>query len=274
MLALVASIDPSQQDHAGAETGIGAGSGVLGSAPGLPPVCPYLAGGDGTWRSVEPARSHTCAAVEPPAILAVAKQRQLCLGAGHPGCATFRAARQLLAPSAPGAFEAGLWPRSSTRVVTLDPVRTGLAGGLTTPQARAGGQVLLVGLIVVAFSVLLVARGTPSPTPASTGSSPLPTVVAGAGSSDSPPAAATLAPAAGAATPGVSPGIAASPSGGVDSVVEKTYKVKRGDTLGGIARKFGVTVKALRKANGLTTGDVIKRGQVLVIPEPVVSPSP
>jgi LysM repeat protein len=44
-----------------------------------------------------------------------------------------------------------------------------------------------------------------------------------------------------------------------------TYRVRRGDTLSGIARRFGVTVDALRTANSLR-GDRILVGQVLVIP--------
>jgi LysM repeat protein len=50
--------------------------------------------------------------------------------------------------------------------------------------------------------------------------------------------------------------------------------VKRGDTLRSIALEFGVTVKALRKANALAKDAVIRRGQVLVIPSPAASPAP
>ena len=45
----------------------------------------------------------------------------------------------------------------------------------------------------------------------------------------------------------------------------KTYKVRRGDTLYDIARKFGISVSALRRANGLT-GSRIYPGEVLRIP--------
>jgi LysM repeat protein len=43
--------------------------------------------------------------------------------------------------------------------------------------------------------------------------------------------------------------------------------VKSGDTLSSIAGAFGITVKQLRRANGLAS-NVIHRGQVLVIPAP------
>jgi len=56
---------------------------------------------------------------------------------------------------------------------------------------------------------------------------------------------------------------------------EQTYKVKSGDTLTKIAKDHGVTIRALRSANNLTT-DKIKVGDVLKIPaktsEPVTTP--
>jgi len=44
------------------------------------------------------------------------------------------------------------------------------------------------------------------------------------------------------------------------------YMVQAGDTLFGIALKYGVSMTALQSANGLTNADVIYRGQRLVIP--------
>lgn len=45
-----------------------------------------------------------------------------------------------------------------------------------------------------------------------------------------------------------------------------TYTVKAGDTLYSIARKYNVTVAALAKANNITNYNLIRVGQVLVIP--------
>ena len=50
----------------------------------------------------------------------------------------------------------------------------------------------------------------------------------------------------------------------VDKSVERTYTVQPGDTSGGIAKRFGVTVEALAKANDVdNTDDVVSVGQRL-----------
>lgn len=54
---------------------------------------------------------------------------------------------------------------------------------------------------------------------------------------------------------------------------EPTYKVKSGDTLTAIARKFHVTIKAIQSANNLNTTS-IKVGQVLKIPGGAPAPAP
>jgi membrane-bound lytic murein transglycosylase D len=49
-------------------------------------------------------------------------------------------------------------------------------------------------------------------------------------------------------------------------VPDKTHKVKRGDTLSGIARRYGTTVAKLAQANGLKPTSRIRIGQVLKLP--------
>lgn len=63
----------------------------------------------------------------------------------------------------------------------------------------------------------------------------------------------------------VAPGASAATSTTDSTASEQTYKVKSGDTLTSIAKHFGITVKALRSENSLTT-DKIKVGQALKIP--------
>lgn len=47
------------------------------------------------------------------------------------------------------------------------------------------------------------------------------------------------------------------------SAKAKTYRVRRGDTLSGIAKKQGISVNRLCKLNGITTKTVLKIGKVL-----------
>ena len=49
---------------------------------------------------------------------------------------------------------------------------------------------------------------------------------------------------------------------------EREYTVQSGDSLYAIARRFGVTIEALRKRNGLTS-DFLRVGQRLIIPDPL-----
>ncbi len=49
-------------------------------------------------------------------------------------------------------------------------------------------------------------------------------------------------------------------------VPDKTHRVKRGDTLSGIARRYGTSVPKLAQANGIKSGSRIRVGQVLQLP--------
>lgn len=51
-----------------------------------------------------------------------------------------------------------------------------------------------------------------------------------------------------------------------EGMEDKYYTVKKGDTLYGIARQFGISVDELKVANNLTT-NTLRVGQTLVIPE-------
>ena len=84
------------------------------------------------------------------------------------------------------------------------------------------------------------------------------------------PAAASASTTASAPT-ALGGGIETPAAGGV-----QTYKVKSGDTLDGIHKKFKVSVKSIQSANSLTTTS-IKVGQVLKIPgaaAPAQAPAP
>ncbi|MCE7947330.1 MAG: LysM domain-containing protein [Chloroflexi bacterium CFX4] len=79
-----------------------------------------------------------------------------------------------------------------------------------------------------------------------------------------PPPAAPEAPPAQATAPVVDPSTLPTPI----QLTDRIYTVVAGDTLGAIARKFGITVQQLRQANGILEGDFIRVGQQLKIPAP------
>lgn len=239
-------------------------------------VCPYLVDESGTWRSAYAAREHRCHAVRPPAQLAITKQRQLCLLPGHSGCATFVAAREVAAasaPDSPGDEGAALWPATAATPVVLEPARR--MSALPGATAKSGGQALLVGLMVLAFIVLVIARtqsppttsGAPTTSPAAasatTAAGPSPTTVPtpSPAASDDPTPDPTPAP---TEAPTVKP--TAKPTPRPTTASSRTYKVKAGDTLSGIAARFGTTVKVLAELNKIADPRIIRTGQVLVIP--------
>ncbi|HET7093943.1 MAG TPA: LysM domain-containing protein [Thermomicrobiales bacterium] len=62
----------------------------------------------------------------------------------------------------------------------------------------------------------------------------------------------------------VTPGVPPTPT----IAVAHRYIVKQGDTLSGIAERFGVTEDAIVRANKLTNRNRVEVGQVLLIPAP------
>ena len=228
-------------------------------------MCPYLVTVDGGWRSTTVAREHRCGAVSPAAILAAEKQRRLCLTADHVTCATFEAART----TRPGGVErTPTLPRPVARTtpVVLDHGRI----TMTMPSLRSerlSGQAIVVILLALAFAAILAARLTAGGAPAVVDGASSPTPAISFGASGHP---ATIVP-SGSAGPSTGPVSSPGASGAAGSaqpsaVGTRTYKVKSGDTLVGIAAKFGTTPKAISKLNGITNPSALKVGQILQIP--------
>jgi LysM repeat protein len=230
-------------------------------------VCPFLRSRDGGWSSVHPSRDLRCWAVDPAAQLAAQKQRQLCVTAGHTSCATYAAAVLVDGAADRDADGAGLWPDASPVPVALESVHARAGGRLQTP--RSGGQAALVGVMLVALVVLLIARANPlaGPGPGLTASPPasasVASAAAGASSAPSVLPSPTVAVTPLPATP--APTAAPTPTP-VPSASPRTYKVRSGDTIAGIAAKLGSTVKAIVAANNIVDPRLIRPGQILIIP--------
>jgi LysM repeat protein len=243
-------------------------------------ICPFLAIDGGGWRSSSASRDHRCGAVTPPVPLAIDKQRRLCLTDTHLECATFMAATGASASGEMAYVRAALgrpgagatptvtrWSLVRTVPVVLDRGRVPSSVGAIARDRRAG-QLVLAGLLIAAFAAVAVARlgsgasdslgatgsSAPSASAAAT-ASPAPTAVPSAAGTAAPSVAPTVAPTA---------AVTAAPS----AAARQTYTVKSGDTLGAIANRFGTTVDAIAKLNGIARADYgrIQVGRVLQIP--------
>lgn len=251
-------------------------------------MCPYLAAGDGRWRNAQASREHRCHAVDPAVVLAITKQRALCLTPEHRSCATFLAAREGAdaVVHRSGRPAADLWPEVHTSPIVLEPAHARL-GSLPVGGSRVSTQILLAGLMVVALLVLVLARlvAPPIDGPAPTG--PAVTQPGGlGGASGSPraiPVASTLpspattgspiapsgAPASAPVTPAPVPAIPPAtppPAVPVPSIATSAYTVREGDTMSSIASRFGTTVAVLAALNGISDPSLIRIGQVLRVP--------
>lgn len=259
-------------------------------------ICPYLRAADGSWRSARASREHRCTALAPPTILALDKQRRLCLVTRHVSCPTYLAARDERlgshraadASGAESAVDGGpvehptvsarhdgppaQFARSDLRGVTRwrftrpSPVVLDGSGGpsaLASAWRARGIQGALVGLLLVAFAAVAVSRFTTpggaaitSPSPTATSEPPPPPTPTAAPVTPSP--APTIVPTP-APTPSPSPTPSPTPS-------PATYVVQSGDTLSGIAARFGTTVAILQELNGIEDPSRIRVGLVLILP--------
>jgi membrane-bound lytic murein transglycosylase D len=151
------------------------------------------------------------------------------------------------------------WSIVRTVPVLLDGGRVSSAIGSVT-RMRSQPQLLLVALLAVAFVAIAAARLS-SGAPAGPGVVPprgsavaaVPPSTAAAGGSASPAASAPPA-----ATP--------SPTLPLTGATTRTYKVKRGDTLYVVARRFGTSVGVIQRLNHLGSSTNIHAGQVLKLP--------
>lgn len=260
------------------------------SAPtALAAVCPFLAGPDGEYRAASPARDHRCGAVDPPQRLPAEQQQQLCLRTRHFECPAFVAA------TAPGVALTSSRPVPRSAPLILERAEPVLSlAGLNLP-ARAI-QLSLAGLLVVAVAIVVLGGGGRSPAAAigpsasakasavaqastAPGKTPRPTAAGGGASGTrepvstqptetSEPIASTEPDPSDDATAPPSTGASAKPTASPNGSVAsgRTYKVKKGDTLSGIAAKYGTTVKVLTELNNIKDPRLLRVGQILKLP--------
>lgn len=119
---------------------------------------------------------------------------------------------------------------------------------------RGGARLLIVGLSIAASAALAGCGGsTATPLPSLPPDTPTPAESAVV---ETLPPVETVAPADSAAPEAT------------ETPAAKKYRVKKGDTMIGIAEKFGITYKELQKANPKVKPKTLKVGQILIIPQP------
>jgi LysM repeat protein len=254
-------------------------------------LCPYLVADGFGWRSASASRDHCCGAVAPPVPLSVEKQRRLCLVNRHVSCPTYVAAAQPsgrpVEPPGDGvvASYAASPPPTTTRqpggeaitrwsIVRTVPVlldQRDLPGAAMSAMRTAGGrQAALVGILAIAFMVIVGPRLAGGSPPTQLAASPRPTsVVAAADATPVPSTPPSEAPAA--ATPPAATAVASAQPTPLATLpatpATRTYIVKRGDTLYEIARRFRTTVATIQQLNGMGSSTMLHAGDVLKLPQ-------
>lgn len=211
---------------------------------------------------------HLCHALPEPESLDHARQVQLCLSEAHRDCERYLAAleaRRIDGPTLPAPAPDARIARTRLVLDAEGPARAGEAGqrvmGAWSRRLVLAGAVAVLSMLALVSGAAegfanLMAGPTASPSPTS---HPTPEVTQSvhAGSPTASPS-----PTPGLATP--APTAAPTP---VPVATPQSYVVQKGDTLSGIATRFGTTVAALQSANGMAESEtVIDVGQVLIIP--------
>lgn len=226
-------------------------------------VCPHLVSLGGAWRTTTPSRDHRCAALDPPAPQPSDKQRRHCLSPDHTDCPIFRAARTARATNLAAGADPALIdkadqsrrPVARTAPILLEPPRLG-DQAVRLQLDRAPGQAALIALMVVAFGVVAVARlaaggaQQPAASPVASSIAALP----------SPSPSPTPRP-----TPSLMPSASVAPPPSAAPSFRTTYRVRKGDTLIAIARRYGTSPAKIRELNGMTS-NTLRIGQILKIP--------
>lgn len=215
-------------------------------------ACPHLASVDGAWHGTAPSRAHRCrllTAGRPT----LDRQRAHCLTAAYTACPTWLETHGDEGPhKRPGPFV----PMAP---VVLEGAGLGLPSDSTARRLVGPATVVVVG---IALGALVLTRGPLAPGSSGAGDdggSPTPAGTT-APATVTPTGAPTLTP---TAAPTQRPTPTARPTA---TPRPRTYTVRPGDNLSGIAARFGTTVAKIAALNNITNPSLIHSGQVLKIP--------
>jgi LysM repeat protein len=240
-------------------------------------ACPFLISESGDWRLAVPTREHRCAALLPVASLTFEKQARLCLAAAHETCATYGAALAAREQRTGGAIaleRAGRWSFALTTPLIEDPggVRSRVGGILADRRRWPAIPVIVLVATLFALAISGVRNDRPitavaSPTTPGSGVSAGPAMTfTAAPAITEAPATASPAPAPTITPPAATPSPPVATPAPKPTPAYRTYRIKYGDTLSGIAATFPTTVLAIERLNGITDPTRLRVGQVIKIP--------
>jgi len=229
----------------------------------LAPACPFLGlPDDPVTRFSYASEDHRCWAAARPRAIDLPHQGAFCLVAAHPECPRYRAA--------PAGAPATTGPVAGAIAWHGETGEAGAVGEDRGPRRRTW---LLVAVVVLAIGLAVAALlGGPAIADLVRDWQP----GGGAVPSASSPGA-TLPPPSPTPSPSPTPTPTASPAPTPTATPSPTprptpaptplrHTVARGDTLTSIAERYGVTVAAIRRANGIDDPSLIRIGQRLIIP--------
>lgn len=231
------------------------GAPATASLEGADPICPWLGLPDDPSTHFSFAtEAHRCHAARRPFAPDRAKQARDCVTAAHVSCSRYRPRSE---PSRGGRLLRVAIVEESVRSA---PVATGTVGVRPVRAGhRTGGALRLILFAILVLLAILGGQQLGSWLAAQV-ASVAPAVTSSAQPSTTP--MSTVAP-----TPTADP--MAEPTAGLSPLATPVvHVIVLNETLSGIARRYGVTVDALRAANGITDPNLIVVGQRLVIPLP------
>ena len=217
-------------------------------------------------------QAHRCHADDPPAPLERAVQAQLCLTPGHQRCERYLAFAGRTGATNPGRSRLADGLVTTRLILSPQPAWRGMAGRAKSarlaPWVAVGAVLAAVGVAGVALAApLLEVPEAETEVSVATTTRPAPSATQTLGPTPEATPASTPPPTPEpTATPSPTPEPTPQPTPAPTPVPPRTYTVAEGDTLAGIAERYGTTAAAIQAANGIDDPDEIIIGQVLVIP--------